>query len=212
MLDITVHGVTDIQEQELIRRVAAGERSAFKQLFDTHSPRVYNLLLRLVSNRDDAEELTQDVFLSFWKHAESIRGDSKLSTWLYRVAVNRAINYRNRGGIFFQIRQLFSLETEEESIIERLPAAAADSPDRQLEMAEAKTELAELLSLLPARQREVFLLHKLEGLSYNDIAGELHVSLGTIESLMHRAKENLQKVMVKKVRKSARKKKPPVSQ
>jgi RNA polymerase sigma-70 factor (ECF subfamily) len=212
MLDTTVHGVTDIQEQELIRRVAAGERTAFKQLFDSHSPRVYNLLLRLAGNRDDAEELTQDVFLSLWKHAESLRGESKLSTWLYRVAVNKAINFRKRGGLLFQIKQLFSLEADDESIIDRLPAAAADSPDRQLEMREAQVQLADLLDTLPHRQREVYLLHKLEGLSYNEIAEELHVSLGTIESLMHRAKENLQKVMLKKVRKSASKNRPPLSQ
>ncbi|TFH64687.1 MAG: RNA polymerase sigma factor [Candidatus Zixiibacteriota bacterium] len=212
MLDATVHSELGIQESELIRKVAAGERLAFKQLFDIHSPRVYNLLLRLVGNRDDAEELTQDVFLSLWKHAESLRGESKLSTWLYRVAVNKAINFKKRGGLLFQIRQLFSLEADDESIIDRLPAAAADSPDRQLEMQDARIQLADLLGTLPHRQREVYLLHKLEGLSYNEIAEDLHVTLGTIESLMHRAKENLQKVMLKKVRKSASKNRPPLSQ
>jgi RNA polymerase sigma-70 factor (family 1) len=212
MLDTTVHSQADIQERELIRKVAAGERTAFKQLFDSHSPRVHNLLLRLVGNRDDAEELTQDVFLSLWKHAGSIRGESKLSTWLYRVAANKAINFKKRGGLLFHFKQLFSLEADDESIIDRLPAAAADSPDRQLEMREAQVQLADLLGTLPQRQREVYLLHKLEGLSYNEIAEELHVTLGTIESLMHRAKENLQKVMLKKVRKSASKNRPPLSQ
>jgi RNA polymerase sigma-70 factor (ECF subfamily) len=212
MLDARVHDVTDIQEQELIRKVAAGERAALKQLFDLHSPRVHNLLRRLVGNSDDAEELTQDVFLSLWKNADSLRGESKLSTWLYRVAVNKAINFKKRSGLFFQIKQLFSLESDEESIIDRLPAAAADSPDRQIEIREAQIQLADLLGTLPRRQREVYLLHKLEGLSYNEIAEQLHVSLGTIESLMHRAKENLQKVMLRKVRKSASKHRPPLSQ
>jgi RNA polymerase sigma-70 factor (ECF subfamily) len=212
MLDTRVHDITDIQEQELIRRVAAGERVAFKQLFDLHSPRVHNLLLRLVGNNDDAEELTQDVFLSLWKHADSLRGESKLSTWLYRVAVNKAINFKKRSGLFFQIKQLFSLDADNESIIDQLPAAAADSPDRQIEIREAQIQLADLLGTLPRRQREVYLLHKLEGLSYNEIAEQLHVSLGTIESLMHRAKENLQKVMLKKVRKSASKNRPTMSQ
>lgn len=212
MLDIRVHDVTDIQEQELTRRVAAGERVAFKQLFDLHSQRVHSLLLRLVGNSDDAEELTQDVFLSLWNHAASLRGESKLSTWLYRVAVNKAINFKKRSGLFFQIKQLFSLDAENESIIDQLPAAAADSPDRRIEIREAQIQLADLLGTLPRRQREVYLLHKLEGLSYNEIAEQLHVSLGTIESLMHRAKENLQKVMLKKVRKSASKNRPPMSQ
>lgn len=211
MLGTRVHDYTDTLERELIHRVAAGERSAFKQLYDTHSPRVLSLLLRLVGNRDDAEELVQDVFLSFWNHAESLRGESKLSTWLYRVAVNRAINFKKRGGLLFQIKQLFSLETDEESLIDRLPASESDSPDRQLEMKQAQTQLADLLATLPERQREVFLFHKLEGLSYNEIAEELHVTLGTVESLMHRAKENLQKVMLKKVRKSASKNRPSLS-
>lgn len=212
MLGIRVQGETDIRERELIRRVAAGERAAFRQLYETHSPRVYNLLIRLVGNRDDADELVQDVFLSLWSHADSIRGDSKLSTWLFRVTMNKAINFKKRGGIFFQVKQLFSLETDDESIIDKLPASEADNPDRQLERKEAQTQLADLLSELPPRQREVFLLHKLEGLSYNEIAGDLHVSLGTVESLMHRAKENLQKVMARQVRKSARKNRTRLSQ
>lgn len=207
-----MHGEVNIEERELVRRVAAGERAAFKQLYDSHSPRVHNLLLRLVGNRDDADELTQDVFLSLWKHAQSLRGESKLSTWLYRVSVNKVINFKKRGGLFFQIKQIFSLEADEESIIDRLPAPAADSPDRQLQMREAQTQLVDLLGTLPQRQREVYLLHKLEGLSYNEIAEDLHVTLGTVESLMHRAKGNLQKMMVKRVRKSASRRKEPLSQ
>ena len=205
MLPTTVHGESDISERELIRKIADGDHAAFKALFDAHSPRVYNLLLRLVGNRNDAEELVQDVFVSFWKHAASLRGESRLSTWLYRVAINKAINFKKRGGLFFQIKQLFSLEAEDDSIIDRLPAAASDQPDRQIEMQEAQIQLADLLSHLPQRQREVYLLHKLDGLSYNEIAENLNVTLGTIESLMHRAKENLQKVMLKSAKKPARK-------
>jgi RNA polymerase sigma-70 factor, ECF subfamily len=212
MLQMTVPENPDVLERELIRKVAAGERAAFKQLFDSHSPRVYNFLLRLVGNSDDAEELTQDVFVSLWRHAANLRGESKLSTWLYRVAVNKSINFRKRGGLFFQVKQLFSLEAEDESIIEKLPAADSDRPDRKVEMQEARLELADIMGSLPARQREVYLLHKLEGLSYKEIADELHVSLGTIESLMHRAKENLQKAILKDAKKSARKSRPQVSQ
>ncbi len=212
MLSTTVPGEQDIQELELIRRVAAGERAAFKLLFDIHSPRVLNFLLRLVGNHDDAEELTQDVFLSLWRHADTLRGESKLSTWLYRVSVNKAINFKKRGGLFFQVKQLFSLDAEDEAIADKLPASEADSPDRKIEIKEARLELAELMALLPKRQRDAYLLHKLEGLSYKEIAGELHVSLGTVESLMHRAKENLQKAILKHSRKSARKNRPQVSQ
>ncbi len=205
MLKPPVSGESNIDERELIACVAKGDRSAFKTLFDRHSPTTYNLCLRLLGNVDDAHEIAQDVFVTFWQKAESLRGESKLSTWLHRVAVNKSINFRKRGGVMAKIKQIMSIDTEEVSLEEQLPAPDSDRPDRQLETQEARTELAELMASVPARQREVYLLHKLEGLSYQEIAEQLSLTVPTIESLMHRAKQNLQKAMLAKFQKRRKK-------
>lgn len=189
-------GEANIDERELIVAVAKGDRAAFKTLFDRHSPTTYNLCLRLLGNPDDAHEVAQDVFVTLWQKAASLRGESKLSTWLHRVAVNKSINFRKRGGLLSKLKQIVSIDTDEVSLEQQLPAPETDRPDRQLETAEARIELAELMANVPERQRTVYLLHKLEGLSYQEIAEQLNLTIPSIESLMHRAKENLQKAML----------------
>ncbi|MGB5105869.1 MAG: RNA polymerase sigma factor [Candidatus Zixiibacteriota bacterium] len=198
MLNAPVRPETDINELELLAKIAQGDRSAFKVLFDLHSAHVYNVCYRMLGNAGDAEEISQDVFVTLWQKAKSIRGDARLSTWLHRVAVNKSINHRKRGGVFSRIKQIMSIDTEEVSLAEQLPAPEAERPDIKLESREAGEQLAELMTELPDRQREIYLLHKLEGLSYKEIAEEMEITLASVESLMHRAKQNLQKVMLKR--------------
>ncbi len=198
MLNAPVRRETDINELELLAKVAQGDRSAFKVLFDLHSNHVYNVCYRMLGNAGDAEEISQDVFVTLWQKAKSIRGDARLSTWLHRVAVNKSINYRKRGGVFSRIKQIMSIDTEEVSLAEQLPAPEAERPDIKLESREAGEQLAELMAEIPERQREIYLLHKLEGLSYKEIAEEMNITLASVESLVHRAKLNLQKVMLRR--------------
>lgn len=200
MLNASVRRESDINELELLARVAQGDRSAFKALFDLHSSHIYNVCYRMLGNAGDAEEISQDVFLTLWQKAKSVRGDAKLSTWLHRVAVNKSINHRKRGGVFSRIKQIMSIDTGEVSLAEQLPAPESERPDRELESREAGEQLAEVMADLPGRQREIYLLHKLEGLSYKEIAEELDITLSSVESLMHRAKQNLQKVMLKRLK------------
>lgn len=198
MLNAPVRRESDINELELLAKVAQGDRSAFKALFDAHSNHVYSVCFRMLGNPGDAEEISQDVFLTLWQKANSVRGEAKLSTWLHRVAVNKSINYRKRGGVFSRIKQIMSIDTEEISLAEQLPAPDSERPDMKLESREAGEQLTDLMKELPERQREIYLLHKLEGLSHKEIAEEMDLSLSSVESLMHRAKQNLQKVMLKR--------------
>ncbi len=198
MLNAPVRRESDINELELLTKVAQGDRSAFKSLFDLHSTHVYNICYRMLGNGNDAEEISQDVFLTLWQKAATVRGDARLSTWLHRVAVNKSINHRRRGGVFSRLKQIMSIDTEEVSLAEQLPAPESERPDSRLESKEAGEQLAELMADLPGRQREIYLLHKLEGLSYKEIAEETNLSLASVESLMHRAKQNLRKTMLKR--------------
>lgn len=200
MLNAPVRRESDINELELLAKVSQGDRSAFKTLFDTHSTHVYNICLRMLGNPGDAEEVSQDVFMTLWQKADSVRGESRLSTWLHRVAINKSINFRKRGGVLNRLKQIMSIDTEDVSLSEQLPAPETERPDRALESNQATEELAALMAEIPSRQREIYLLHKLEGFSYNEIAEDLNISLASVESLMHRAKENLKKAVLRRVK------------
>ncbi len=198
MLNAPVRNNELIPEQELVARVAQGDRSAFKQLYDLHSDYIYSLCLRMLGNSDDALEISQDVFVTLWRKAASVRGESRLRTWLHRVAINKSINFRKRGGVLSRIKQIMSIDTDEVSLTDQLPAPQSSEPDSQLEAKETRNELATLMADLPERQREAFLLHKLEGMSYKEIAEEMSLSLPAVESLIHRAKLSLKEKLIKK--------------
>lgn len=204
MFYATVRLEPDTDERALLQEVARGDRAAFKLLYDRHADYVYTLALRLLGNPQDAEEVSQDVFTTLWKKARDIRGDSKLSTWLHRVTINKSLNFRRSGGVMARVRQVLSLDTADISPADELPAPESERPDRLYEQVEAALTLADLMAQIPERQREVYLLHKLSGLSYYEVAEELSMTLSSVESLMHRAKQNLQKAAVKKVESCAR--------
>ncbi len=198
MILVRVESAEERDERQLVAQVAQGDQLAYRRLFDTHAQRVFNTILRILGNWQDAEDVTQDVFFTFWRKAKTIRGESKLSTWLYRVAVNKAINARKRGGSYADPKVVISLDDPGNL---DLAASSNVRPDRQQQMKSAKLELAELLAGIPEKQREVYLLHKMEGFSYKEIAEELNLTLPAVESAMHRAKVKLQELMVKKFRK-----------
>lgn len=204
MMPDTVEYIQDQDEQQLLRRAAEGEPLAYKRLYDLNSSNVYNLALKLLGNPQDAEDLAQDVFVTLWKEAGNIRGDSKLSTWLYRVTFNKAINLKRRGGVWGKVKRFFSIE-EEVDTLANLPAPEMTRPDRLQEIKEAETTLADLVAELPGRQGEVFLLHKLQGLSYKEIASELGMTMSAVESAMHRAKLGLQAAMLQRHKKTRKK-------
>ena len=204
MMPDTVEYAQDMNERQLLLAVADGDPLAYKRLYDQHCSQVYNLALKLVGNPQDAEDLAQDVFVTFWNEAKKIRGDSKLSTWLYRVTFNKSLNLKRRGGVWGKVRKFFSIE-EETDALDNLPAPSQSRPDRQHEIKEAKTTLAELVAELPGRQGEVFLLHKLQGLSYKEIAAELGISMSAVESAMHRAKMGLQEAMLQRHKRERKK-------
>jgi RNA polymerase sigma-70 factor (ECF subfamily) len=198
MILTRVESAEEKDERQLVAQVAQGDQLAYKRLFDTHAGRVFNTVLRILGNRQDAEDVTQDVFFTLWRKARTIRGESRLSTWLYRVAVNTAINARKRRGSYSDPKVVTSFDDPGNL---NVPASSNVQPDRQQQIKSAQVELAELLAGLPEKQREVYLLHKMEGLSYKEIAEELNLTLPAVESAMHRAKVKLQELMVKKFRK-----------
>lgn len=183
-------GQREMNEQKLIRKVAEGDQEAFRELIQANRNLVINVCYSLLNNREQAEEAAQDVFLQIFKKAGEFKERSKLSTWIYRIAVNQAINARRRDRRFKK-KEFIRQESPDDLI--SLKAPRADWPDSQLEAGEIRTAVQNALDSLPEKQRTVIVLHKMEGLTSKEIAQILNISLSSAEARIHRAKISLKK-------------------
>ncbi len=192
-----------MKEQELVKRIALNDHAAFKLLVESYQSRIINTCNRILGNQQDAEDVTQEVFLQVFQKAKDFRGESAVSTWLYRIAVNLCLNYRRKQKWARYLDVLtFSGPAKESSAprenqVSRLEAPERDRPDKALEDSERRRVLEEALGALPERQRAAFVLHKFEGLSYEEISEVMESSVSSVESLIHRAKRNLQKKLIR---------------
>ena len=185
-----------MDEYQLIKGIQEGDRNAFQILVETHQRMVVNTCLAIVHNKADAEDLAQDVFLEIFRTAENFRGDSKISTWLYRIATNRALNLirNNKRKRFFQsIEDTFTGGRNRASEISE---NHGDQPDRNITDQQRSDMLHQAIDRLPEKQRIAFTLNKYEELPYQQIAEVMEISLSSVESLIHRAKKNLQEQLL----------------
>ena len=180
-------------DKELLEQVVSGNQNAFRLLVDKYQILVFNTCLGFVGNRQSAEDLSQDVFVEMHRSISKFRGDSKLSTWLYRIAVNKSLNHirdNKKHNIVRSIERFFYGEKEEKLDVEDYVYGLTDAP---LEQQQHAKELHSAIQSLPENQQIAFNLNKFDDLSYKQIAEVMDVSLSTVESLIHRAKKNLQR-------------------
>ena len=180
-----------MDEKILVEQLKHGDESSFKTIVDTWQQLVYNTVLGIVQNAEDAEDLTQDVFVQVFESISSFKGDSKLSTWLYRIATSKALDHLRRKKTkkrFGVIQSLFGQDQQE-----AVGKPDFNHPGVKLDNKEKAAVLFEAMKQLPENQRTAFTLHKVEGLSYQDISEVMKTTVPAVESLMHRAKTNLRK-------------------
>ena len=180
-----------MDEWTLIEQLKKGDEAAFRTIVDTWQDMVYNAALGIVQNAEDAEDIAQEVFVQVYHSVGSFKGDSKFSTWLYRIAVTKSLDHvrrKRRKKRFGFVRSLFGEDSEK-------PIDAPDfhHPGVSMEQKENAATLFKAINLLPENQRVAFTLHKLEGLSYQEVSDIMKTTVSSVESLMHRAKSNLQK-------------------
>jgi RNA polymerase sigma-70 factor (ECF subfamily) len=184
-------------EESLISQCQQGDLQAFDYLIRRHQDTVYNLAYRLLGNEDDAQDLTQEVFLTCFRKIKTYRGESRFSTWLYRIVVNHVKNvwkYRERRAV----KRHESLDAAIDEEAEERPLQVADCNPSPRNHAAAREELSLLklrLYRLSMEHRQVLLLRYVEGLSYEEIAEVLHCTLGTVKSRISRARGELRKAM-----------------
>ena len=185
-----------MNDKELIQKIAAKDHAAFKALVERYQALVINTCYNLLGNRQDAEDVAQEVFFQVYKSAKRFRQEAKLSTWLYRIAVNRSLNFIRNNKRFRWLESLSSLLEGERQRVSDVSTSNSDRPDVALEEKEQNVIVKKAIDSLPEKQRAAFVLHKYEGLSYQEIAEVLGRSLSSVESLIHRAKLNLQRKLL----------------
>jgi RNA polymerase sigma factor (sigma-70 family) len=170
-----------------------GDEQAFKKLVEEWQDMVYNTAVSIVKNEDDADDITQDVFIQVHQSVNSFKGDAKFSTWLYRIAISKALDHlkkKKRKKRFALIQNLLG-NTGEEALYPK----EFNHPGVVIENKERAAELFKALEQISDKQRIAFTLHKLEGQKHQDIAEIMHLSLVAVESLIARAKVSLRKIL-----------------
>lgn len=176
-----------LDEKELLLNLQEGDKTAFRQFFNRYQQMVFNVCYRMSDSREEAEDNTQDVFIKVFQAIANFRSDSKLSTWLYRISVNTCLKNQNRKRLNRLVSLDFLLKEEERNNSVFL----SEAPDQKIEKSETEQIVRYAIQKLSARQRTAVVLHRYENLSYEEIARIMEISIPAVESLLHRAKENL---------------------
>lgn len=169
---------------DLIRRAQQGDSDAFATLFHAHKTRVYSLCLRMANNAAEAEDLTQDAFFQVFRKLSTFRGDSALSTWLYRIAVNTVLmHFRKKSPGQVSLDESYNNHEDAKPVRRQL-----GTRDGRLETSITRIALTRAISELPEGYRRIFLLHEVEGYEHGEIAELLGCSVGNSKSQLHKAK------------------------
>ena len=182
-----------LSERELIEKLKQGDEAAFKSVVETWQDMVYNTAIGILQQPTDAEDVAQEVFMQVYESIHTFKGESKFSTWLYRITLTKAMDHirrKRRKKRFAFIQSLFGQDNE-------LIHDPGDffHPGVSFENKEKAAILFKAISQLPENQKIAFTLHKIEGLSYQEVTEVMKLSLSSVESLMHRAKANLKKIL-----------------
>jgi RNA polymerase sigma-70 factor, ECF subfamily len=188
-LSVAVAAIRSDAEAGLVKRAQRGDTEAFSNIFHVHKPRVYSLCLRMTNNVAEAEDLTQEAFLQVFRKLPTFRGDSALSTWMYRVAVNTVLMYFRKRG-----RPQVSLdEPSSQNVKARKREYGLD--DQRLVTSVDRIALARAIKELPDGYRTIFLLHEVEGYEHREIARLLKCSVGNSKSQLHKARLKMREIL-----------------
>jgi RNA polymerase sigma-70 factor (ECF subfamily) len=188
---VTAFIASEDPDAELVARWQAGDEAAFERLVRNHEPRVFRLLLRMLGNREEAEDASQEAFLSLHRHGHRFRREARFSTFLYRVAANAALNRRRSLG---RARARQQELAQQQATGAHLPVAPRN-PEDATHGGEVQVRVQEALQQLPEDLRVAVVLYDIEGQSYKDIAEILDIPEGTVKSRIHRARQGLRDLL-----------------
>ena len=181
------------QDRQLIARLQAGDESAVQELAERYTPRIYQLALRHMKNREDAEEVTQDVLMKVYRKVDAFRGDSALSSWIYRITFNTAMSRLRNGRVARaadkERERIESAAAAEDQVrAPRQPADWSHMPDEELLRAQLRHAVAAAIAELPEIYRAPVVLRDIQGLTTEEASSRLHLKDQTLKSRLHRGR------------------------
>ncbi|MBN2343629.1 MAG: sigma-70 family RNA polymerase sigma factor [Deltaproteobacteria bacterium] len=190
--------MNDPSQHKLVKQLQARDAHAFEQLIETHQTRIYNLIYRMIGNREESEDLLQEVFITVFKKIDSFRGDSSLTTWIYKIATNHCINrkkYLTRRKHYAKSSYSDLSEKEQaesrNAMMENLPR-----PDEMAEGKQMELLIQKAIISLEDEYKIVLILRDVQNLSYDEIEQILNVPAGTVKSRLHRARMALKEKLI----------------
>ncbi|TGV02683.1 RNA polymerase sigma factor [Flavivirga rizhaonensis] len=182
-------------EQNFINDLNAGKQSAYSKLIDDFQDKVFATCISFVPNKEDAEDIAQDVFVEVFKSIGKFKGNSKLSTWIYRIATNKCLEFIRKRNTKKRFAFLQSIMGNDLPMDKSKYFTEMNHPGIILENKEKSETLFLAINQLSEEQRTVFTLSKIDGMSNKEIGKIINKSVSSVESLMFRAKKNLQELL-----------------
>lgn len=180
-------------QNELIELILKGNQEAFRTILEQYKGKVFRTCMGFVHDKEDAEELTQDVFVNLYQNLDRFKGNSSFSTWIYRITVNSSLNHlrkKRKFGFMQRLENIFGAEIRNERNSEM---NLVENPEKILLDNERNRQLYAAIDSLPKNQHIAFTLSKYEEMSQREISNVMGITEGAVEALLQRAKANLQK-------------------
>lgn len=186
-----------MNEQELVKGLQARNEESYRWLLERYQTPVYNIILGIVQSPEDAEDLAQEVFIQVHRSIDRFKGESKLSTWLYRIATTKALDFLRSRKTKKRFAFLYRLGSPGE--VKNIDIPEFYHPGVAAEQKERAALLFRAIAQLPDNQKTVFVLTRLEQLSHADVSEIMNLSVPAVESLLHRARMSLRKILEKEI-------------
>ncbi len=183
-----------LSDIELVKMTLSGDRQAYGGLVEKYQQRIYAIAFGVLHNREDALDVSQDVLIKAYRKLSYFRGASSFYTWLYRIAVNMAIDYRRKRKKVVEVEYDDHIDSDDESDKPSLQTSA-ENPAETLERKELNDIVMNAIGSLPDEQKTVLILREVEGLAYEEIAKVTGVSIGTVMSRLHYGRKKLRDIL-----------------
>jgi RNA polymerase sigma-70 factor (ECF subfamily) len=184
-----------LEEKEFIQALKSRDSLAYSKLIDDFQDKVFGTCMSFVPNKEDAEDIAQEVFLEVFNSIDKFKGKSKLTTWVYRITTNKCLEFIRKRNTKKRFAFLQSITGNVLPLDKTTYFTEINHPGIQLENKELNETLFKAINSLPESQSVVFTLHKIDGKSYDEIAEITNKSLSSVESTMFRAKKNLKSIL-----------------
>ena len=181
-----------MSEQDFINQLMAGKEVAFSKLLDDYQQKVFGTCISFIPNKEDAEDVAQEVFLEVFKSISKFKGDSKLSTWIYKIATNKCLEFIRKKNTKKRFAFMQTILGNEIPVDKTNYFTEMNHPGILLENKEKSAVIFKAINTLPESQRVIFTLAKIDDKSYQEIVEITGKSLSAVESILFRAKKGLQ--------------------